>query len=214
MNTMPKYCNERATDNSRAGSFAYINKKLKYLPRIAGLIFIIFLDCLSSPATAENTAATESHSSKAITALMVEAKKGDAKSQYQLGLRYSTGNGVPKDKIQAYMWFQRAAEQGYTDAIYPRYELSTTMSKEEITEAKSLSSLNEEAENPQYEYYLPDSEGGKRIPAPPEKQGCYIYDNGKWRSATTKEAESKTKPVSCRTLLGHFLKNMNMVKNY
>jgi len=45
-----------------------------------------------------------------------EAESGDAATQYNLGLLYVDGHGVPQDYAEAVKWFRRAAEQGYTQA--------------------------------------------------------------------------------------------------
>ena len=37
------------------------------------------------------------------------AKQGDAKAQYNLGLMYGNGEGVPQDYVQAHMWYNLAA---------------------------------------------------------------------------------------------------------
>ena len=44
------------------------------------------------------------------------ADKGDAKSQYYLGLMYYKGQGVAKDEKTAIKWFEKAAEQGHKQA--------------------------------------------------------------------------------------------------
>ena len=44
------------------------------------------------------------------------AEQGDAAAQTSLGLKYSKGDGVPKDLSKAFEWFQKAAEQGNADA--------------------------------------------------------------------------------------------------
>jgi|SRR5579871_2090677 len=44
------------------------------------------------------------------------AEKGDAPSQFNLGLLYIDGHGVPQDYSLAAHWFERAAEQDYTKA--------------------------------------------------------------------------------------------------
>ena len=40
------------------------------------------------------------------------AEQGDASAQYNLGLLYTNGQGVPKDDVQARQWFEKAAVQG------------------------------------------------------------------------------------------------------
>jgi TPR repeat protein len=40
------------------------------------------------------------------------AEQGDAKAQYNLGLMYDIGKGVPQDDAEAVKWYSKAAEQG------------------------------------------------------------------------------------------------------
>jgi len=44
------------------------------------------------------------------------ADQGDAPTQYNLGLLYLDGHGVPQDYTEAVKWFKRSADQGYTEA--------------------------------------------------------------------------------------------------
>jgi TPR repeat protein len=44
------------------------------------------------------------------------AEQGDANAQYNLGLRYDFGQGVPKNDALAVKWYRLAAEQGDADA--------------------------------------------------------------------------------------------------
>lgn len=44
------------------------------------------------------------------------ADRGDANAQWQMGVRYHNGEGVPQDDALAFHWFLRAAEQGNVDA--------------------------------------------------------------------------------------------------
>ena len=44
------------------------------------------------------------------------AKQGNADAQYNLGVMYNEGKGVPQDDKTAVMWHRLAAEQGYADA--------------------------------------------------------------------------------------------------
>ena len=46
----------------------------------------------------------------------IAAKQGDVKGQYNLGLFYNEGMGVPQDYNQAAEWFHKAAEQGLAQA--------------------------------------------------------------------------------------------------
>jgi TPR repeat protein len=42
----------------------------------------------------------------------------DSSAQYQLGLRYYSGDAVTKDRAQAVFWFRRAAYNGHAEAQY------------------------------------------------------------------------------------------------
>src|SRR5262249_1677074 len=46
------------------------------------------------------------------------AEQGDAHAQYDLGFLYATGQGVPRDYIEAAKWYRLAADQGYAAAQY------------------------------------------------------------------------------------------------
>jgi TPR repeat protein len=44
------------------------------------------------------------------------AAQGDAIAQFDLGMMYRQGNGVPKDQREAAKWIRAAAELGYANA--------------------------------------------------------------------------------------------------
>jgi len=46
------------------------------------------------------------------------AEQGYAKAQYNLGVLYNKGIGVPQDYTEAMKWYRKAAEQGLADAQY------------------------------------------------------------------------------------------------
>ena len=45
-----------------------------------------------------------------------KAEKGDADAQYNLGVMYQIGEGVPKDSAEAVKWYRLAADQGLARA--------------------------------------------------------------------------------------------------
>ena len=47
-----------------------------------------------------------------------EAEAGQANAQYNLGVMYARGDGVPNDFVEAAKWFLMAAEQEYRPAQY------------------------------------------------------------------------------------------------
>jgi hypothetical protein len=46
------------------------------------------------------------------------ADKGDVAAQFNLGIMYDHGMGVPQDYAQAVLWYRKAAEQGFASAQY------------------------------------------------------------------------------------------------
>src|SRR6266487_1312563 len=48
---------------------------------------------------------------KPIEEVKAKAEAGDAESEVELGLRYTNGEGVAKDQVEAVKWFRKAAEQ-------------------------------------------------------------------------------------------------------
>src|SRR5688572_12926286 len=65
-----------------------------------------------------------------------EARSGRTEALYNLGLAYSTGQGVAVDYIAAHKWFNLAAMKGVDEARKWRAQISSEMSAEEIAEAQ------------------------------------------------------------------------------
>ena len=53
-----------------------------------------------------------------ITEIRLQAEQGDASAQYNLGVRYAFGRGVPQDEAEAVRWYRLSADQGDADAQY------------------------------------------------------------------------------------------------
>ena len=84
-------------------------------------VILAFLMTLSSPVVAQDfqKGFAAYNAGDYATALqewtpLVEA--GDADAQYNLGIMYRDGQGVPQDYKEAVKWFRLAAEQGNTNA--------------------------------------------------------------------------------------------------
>ena len=43
-------------------------------------------------------------------------QQGHADAQYNLGVMYANGSGVPKDEVKAVEWYRKAAQQGHAHA--------------------------------------------------------------------------------------------------
>ena len=66
------------------------------------------------------------------------AESGDATAQYNLGIFYDNGLGVPQNKVNAYMWFSLAAAQGKEGAAAIRDLMARRMTPAQIAEAQKL----------------------------------------------------------------------------
>lgn len=67
------------------------------------------------------------------------AEEGDAEAQYQLGVAYANGIGLPKDDVLAYMWWNLAAAAGIEAAGKKRDLATKKMKSEQVAEAQRLS---------------------------------------------------------------------------
>ena len=53
-----------------------------------------------------------------VAEVRAKAEQGDADAQYNLGLRYGTGEGVPQNDAEAVRWLRLAADQGIAGAQF------------------------------------------------------------------------------------------------
>jgi len=72
----------------------------------------------------------------ALAQFETDAKSGRPDAMYNLGLAYSTGQGVGVDYIAAHKWFNLAAMKGVDEARSWRAQLSREMSAGQIAEAQ------------------------------------------------------------------------------
>jgi len=72
----------------------------------------------------------------ALTNFETQARNGRTEALYNLGLAYSTGQGVGVDYVAAHKWFNLAAMKGVNEARAWRAQLSAEMSTGQIAEAQ------------------------------------------------------------------------------
>ncbi len=72
----------------------------------------------------------------AAEALVIAETEQTADALYNVGLIYSTGQGVTLDLVQAHKWFNLAAVRGNQAALGCRAELAKEMTTEEIAIAQ------------------------------------------------------------------------------
>lgn len=99
---------------------------------LAGFLAVAIFVAGETSAQPEGTAEREH-----IEQLHVRAETGDAEAQTELGRRYSTGDGVPRDYEKGIQWYRPAAEQGDVGAMLSlghKYETGRGVNQDE-TEA-------------------------------------------------------------------------------
>jgi len=74
----------------------------------------------------------------ALSQYETDAKQGRADALYNLGLAYSTGQGVSVDYVAAHKWFNLAALKGSEIAKSWRAQISSEMNSNQIAEAQRL----------------------------------------------------------------------------
>ncbi|HEY1962331.1 MAG TPA: hypothetical protein VGG69_07935 [Rhizomicrobium sp.] len=74
----------------------------------------------------------------ALTQYENDARNGRPDALYNLGLAYSTGQGVSVDYVAAHKWFNLAAMRGSEIAKSWRAQISSEMSAGQIAEAQKL----------------------------------------------------------------------------
>jgi uncharacterized protein len=83
---------------------------------------VLSIVCLGVPAWADYKAGEDAYNRGDFATALREwrplAEQGDALAQYNLGVLYRKGRGVPQDDVQARQWFEKAAAQGQAKAQY------------------------------------------------------------------------------------------------
>ena len=79
---------------------------------------------------------------KTVEDAILPAEKGDASAQYNLGVKYANGEGVPQDYVQAHKWINLAASQTTTgkagDYRLARNKLVEKMTASQVAEAQRV----------------------------------------------------------------------------
>ena len=130
---MVVFCASRVAGLSGAGQ----NQGMK-----KALLFVLALAVIPVGVDAQGTAlapCADISPSSALEDVRTCAEQGDAGAQYNLGLMYARGDGVPEDIVLAYMWWNLAEAQGNESARDNKEIAESRMTREQITEAQRLS---------------------------------------------------------------------------
>ena len=103
-------------------------------------LFVVLIAAAASPAGAApcegvGIAHAKGDYATELRLLRALAMQGDASAQFNLGLMYGRGQGVPKSLVQAHEWFKLAADQLDADAIKDRDLAASKMTPVQIAEA-------------------------------------------------------------------------------
>lgn len=72
-----------------------------------------------------------------LAALRAAAEQGQVQAQYELGVLYEFGFGSPDHKIEAYVWYSRAAAAGNREAAARLERLRAELAPAELERAQA-----------------------------------------------------------------------------
>jgi uncharacterized protein len=86
------------------------------------IALVLSFVCFAVPAWADFQAGMDANNRGDYATALREwrplAEQGDALAQYNMGVLYRKGRGVPQDDVQARRWYEKAAVQGQTKAQF------------------------------------------------------------------------------------------------
>ena len=86
------------------------------------IALVLSLVCLVVPAWADYQAGMDANNRGDYATALREwrplAEQGDARAQFDLGLLYENGDGVPRDNAKAHRWYEKSAAQGGAKAQF------------------------------------------------------------------------------------------------
>jgi len=80
------------------------------------------------------------------------AEQGNAKAQSVLGVMYRKGEGVARNSVRAFIWFSRAAARGDARAKAELRDVSQTMTRQEVSQAREMAQACEASNYRSCEY--------------------------------------------------------------
>src|SRR5579884_3224621 len=109
-----------------AHQFAFVQGRtqgvlMKVRALVSGTLFFaswFLISTKMSQSQERSTLAASSTGRIDLLSIEKQAKLGDVKAAYALGLAFMTGRGVAQDYGQAAKWFRQSAESGYADAEF------------------------------------------------------------------------------------------------
>jgi TPR repeat protein len=128
---------------------------------------LAFLFCVGAGAASAQTvdAASAAYQrgdyAAALQMFQALANQGKGDAQYNLGIMYANGRGVPQDYVAAHMWLNLSASHGDQEAAAVRDSLAKTMSPAQVAEAQKM------ARDWKPKSHQPPARTRKPTPSPP-----------------------------------------------
>lgn len=66
------------------------------------------------------------------------AEQGDASGQFNLGVMYANGDGVPQSNMKAYVWWSVSAAQGHEKAKGNRDIVAAELTPDDFSKAQAV----------------------------------------------------------------------------
>ena len=110
--------------------------KLKLKHAVAAMVLSFANPVVAGPLEDADVAIKRRDYATALRLVRPLAEQGDANAQYNLGVFYDNGLGVPQ--VRAYMWFNLSAAQGREGAAAFRDLIARRMTPAQIAEAQKL----------------------------------------------------------------------------
>ena len=76
------------------------------------LLCFVLVSCGEKKSVEAEEAVETEKSVEGVKIMQELAEQGDAEAQFNLGVMYANGEGVPQDYAEAVKWYPKAAEQG------------------------------------------------------------------------------------------------------
>lgn len=95
-----------------------MSKLLKQVLWVCAVFFVLAKPAMADSLSDANRVYDTGDYEKAAKLYIILAGKGNAEAQYNLGIMYRAGRGVPRDMKEAKKWYQLAAEQGHVLAQF------------------------------------------------------------------------------------------------
>jgi len=117
---------------------------------LSAAIMLLFSGLTDTPAQMQQARAPQQRAPQTVqrrnnrnyNEYQAKASQGENAAHIKLGMLYANGQGVKHDPVQALKWYMRAADMGNTKAEAMSRKLETTMTPQQIAQARTLATID------------------------------------------------------------------------